>query len=103
MLRPWGRRRQAGGDAVEQAVKAELEPLVPGLGRVRVDALVEHRDHSREVAGRADALDELLDHRLLLRLGHVPEQFGHIPLAIGLLLFPQDRAEHISAHRHQDR
>src|SRR5689334_485301 len=34
-----GRGPEAGGDAIQQAVQAELEALVAGLRRVRVDLL----------------------------------------------------------------
>ena len=36
------------GNAVQQAVEAELESLVSGLGRIWVDVLVEERDEVRE-------------------------------------------------------
>jgi hypothetical protein len=42
--------RQPGGDAFEQAVKSELEPLVPGVFRVRVNVFVEHPDEVIELS-----------------------------------------------------
>ena len=64
--RAWLRPGEAGLDPVQQAVQAELEPLIPGLRRVRVDARLDHRGHVRVASRGADPGDEIAQHRVPL-------------------------------------
>src|SRR6516165_9358910 len=55
-----GRGRQAGGDAVEHAVQAELEAFLPGVRVVRVDAGLHQPGDVRVPAGVLEPAAEAL-------------------------------------------
>src|SRR6185437_7788487 len=93
---------EAGLDPVEQAVQAELEPLVPGLRRVRVDARLDHRGHVRVASRGADPGDEIAQHRVPLGIGEALELLLQVALAVDLLRFAQDGAQRVGADRLHD-
>src|SRR5580704_1328291 len=92
---------EAGGDAAEQAVQAELESGVDGVGRVRVNAQIQEPDKTGEQPGCVQAIPPRL------ALGRYVALVLRFRLALGLvrpqlLGFPEYGPADVGIHRLQD-
>src|SRR5580704_12240648 len=93
---------QPGGDAVEHAVQAELETLVPGGRIIRVDAGLHQPGDPREAAGGLEPLAVALTLGPDLLVGQVRLGLLLLALEAYLLCLAHHRAGHEGGDRHED-
>src|ERR1700722_3113398 len=95
-------RRQPGRYAVEQAVEAELEALVPGLRRVRIDPGLDHALDVRIAVRVCEPLVEAFPLSVDLFRSHDRLPLRPYAFRAHLLDLAQHRAQDVGDHGHQD-